>query len=76
MFPGVSNTRFGSYGDGAGVLLLHIDVFIKYLEIVRDCKTRPGLNHMEENVYKGLHDIPTLTEMAAMALYAQAVSKP
>jgi len=76
MFPDVSNTRFGSYGDGAGVLLLHLDLFIKYLEIVRDRKTRPGLNHMEENIYKGLHDIPTLTEMAALALYAQAVSKP
>lgn len=31
---------------------------------------------MEENIYKGLHNIPTLTEMAVLALYAQAVSKP
>ena len=31
---------------------------------------------MENNVYLGLHDIPTLTELAVLSLYSQAISHP
>ncbi|KAF8290388.1 hypothetical protein DL93DRAFT_2146671 [Clavulina sp. PMI_390] len=79
------NHRDNKHGEGDAVrfwfeeilgFLFMFPDWIEYLELVRDRKIRPGLNHMEDNVYKGLHDEPTLTEMAAMALYAQAISKP
>ena len=31
---------------------------------------------MEQNVYKALHDIPTLTELAALSLYSQSICIP
>jgi len=31
---------------------------------------------MEQNVYLGLHDVPTLTELAVLALYGQSISHP
>ena len=49
---------------------------MELLEQVRDAKVKPGFNHVEANVYKALHDVPTITELAAMALYGLAVSWP
>jgi hypothetical protein len=46
------------------------------MEWIKDGKDRPGFTNMEQNVYCGLQDIPTLTELAVLALYAQAVSHP
>lgn len=31
---------------------------------------------MESNIWKALHDIPTLTELCALALYGQAITHP
>lgn len=75
-FPDVSNTRFGSYGEAAVVLLVHLIHIRQYLENISYRKGTPGLNHMQANLKKALEDIPTLTELAALALYTLCVSRP
>ncbi|KAI9064676.1 hypothetical protein FKP32DRAFT_1611112 [Trametes sanguinea] len=66
-FPDTSNTCFSSHCTAATELLVHRMDYIRFLEVVRYRKEPPGFNNMEENVYKGLHDIPVLTELAAIS---------
>ncbi|KAI0354217.1 hypothetical protein OH77DRAFT_1549428 [Trametes cingulata] len=75
-FPDTSNTRYGSHCAAAAELLVHREDYLRFLEMVRDRKERPGFTNMEENVYRGLQDVPTITELAVLALYAQAVTHP
>ncbi|KAH9853437.1 hypothetical protein C2E23DRAFT_104115 [Lenzites betulinus] len=75
-FPDTSNTRYGSHCAAAAELLVHREHYLRFLEVVRDRKERTGFNHMEENVFRGLQDVPTLTELAVLALYGQAVTYP
>jgi hypothetical protein len=48
--------------------------FIAYLEYARLRKVKVHFSHMEQNLWKALHDVPTRTEFAVLALYSQAVS--
>ncbi|RPD67579.1 hypothetical protein L226DRAFT_436448, partial [Lentinus tigrinus ALCF2SS1-7] len=48
----------------------------RFLELVRDHKEKPSFTNIEQNVYNGLQDPSTLTELAVLALYAQAVTHP
>ncbi|TBU51131.1 hypothetical protein BD310DRAFT_835246 [Dichomitus squalens] len=75
-FPDTSNARFRSYGDAASVLVAYLHLFRKLLELIRDKKDSGQLNHLEENIYRGLHDYPTLAELCVLSLYSQAVGHP
>ncbi|KAI0026605.1 hypothetical protein K488DRAFT_65765, partial [Vararia minispora EC-137] len=75
-FPHTSNNRFGTHCQAASLLLLHLPLFLQFLELIRDKKDKMAFNNMENNIYHGLTDIPTLTELAVLALYAQSVSHP
>ena len=75
MFPDVSNIRYGCYGEAACVILLYRRHLIHYLEMIRDRKTLPGLNHLEQNVYNGLQDIPTIVELIPLAANTIAMSQ-
>ena len=75
-FPDTSNVRYQSHCDGGAVLIQYCKKFLEFLEFVRDSKEKPGLNNMEQNLYLALQDQPTLTELATLALYAQAISHP
>ncbi|KAF8869688.1 hypothetical protein BD779DRAFT_1614354 [Infundibulicybe gibba] len=75
-FPDTSNTRFQSHCDAAAELLVHLPLYLKFLLLVRDKKENRSFNHMESNVFKGLKDIPTLTEMCALTLYSLAITHP
>ncbi|RPD55279.1 hypothetical protein L226DRAFT_470707 [Lentinus tigrinus ALCF2SS1-7] len=75
-FPNTSSTRFGSYVEAAAELIVHRDLYLEFLELVHDKKDSRSFNHMENNVYRGLKDYPTLTELCVLALYGQVVSKP
>ncbi|EUC54483.1 hypothetical protein RSOL_052380, partial [Rhizoctonia solani AG-3 Rhs1AP] len=70
-FPDTSNTRYGSHSDAAAELLVHRDHYLNFLEHVRDAKATGEFVNMEKNIYSGLKDPATLTELAA-----QAFSKP
>ncbi|RDX45192.1 hypothetical protein OH76DRAFT_1486504 [Lentinus brumalis] len=75
-FPDTSNTRYQSHCVAAAELLVHLRHYIRFLEILRDRKAKPGFTNMEENIYRGLQCAKTLTELAVLALYAQAVTHP
>jgi len=75
-FPDTSNTRYQSYSEAAGELLTYRFDYLELLDEVRLSKTKPRLNHMEANLKASLEDNPTLTELAVLVLYAQAISHP
>ncbi|GJE89766.1 hypothetical protein PsYK624_058730 [Phanerochaete sordida] len=75
-FPDTSNTRYQSYCLASAELLTHRLIYIQFLELVRDKKDARNFNNMEANVYQGLHDLSTLTEMVVFAWYGEAISYP
>ena len=75
-FPDTSNTRFQSYCEAAAVLTVYHEPFLEYLEYAKQRKDKSCYSNMEENLVKALNDIPTRTELAVLALYAQSVSHP
>ena len=77
-FPDTSNTRYQSHTDGAVEILRHPGLYFDFLTFLENTKTStPGqLNHMEENIRRGLLDKPTLTEVIVLALYGEAFSAP
>lgn len=75
-FPGTSSTRYGSYAEAAAELIIRYDFYLQFLELVRDVKEKGTFTNIEDNIYRGLQDIPTLTEMCALVFYAQSVTHP
>jgi len=75
-FPDTSNNRFQSYCYASAALLLYLEFFQQFLEHLRITKQNGKLNHMESNLWKALHDSATLSELAILALYGEAVSYP
>ncbi|KZV81121.1 hypothetical protein EXIGLDRAFT_629009, partial [Exidia glandulosa HHB12029] len=76
-YPGTSNNRFQSYLVAAGILIYHLDGIRDFMEQVRLTKDKSAeFSNLEKNIVTGLTDIPTLTELAAIALYAEAISYP
>lgn len=73
-FPDTSNTRYGSYLAAAADVFLHLELYQKFMDYLRHFKSAP-LNHLKENILKGLKDAPTHTEMAVMALYRESISE-
>jgi hypothetical protein len=75
-FPDTSNNRFQSYCYASAALLLYLQFFRQFLDHLRITKQNGKLNHMESNLWKALHDPATLSELAILALYGEAVSYP
>jgi hypothetical protein len=75
-FPDTSNNRFQSYCYAAAALLLYLQFFQQFLEHLRITKQNGKLNHMESNLWKALNDPATLSELAILALYGEAISYP
>jgi hypothetical protein len=59
-FPSTSAIRYGSHCEAAGVLILYLPLFLEFLELVWSKKESGTLNHIENNVYIALQDIPTI----------------
>ena len=51
-FPDTSNTQYQSYCLAACALIVHLPLYISFLELIRDKKDSGLFNHMEQNVYK------------------------
>jgi hypothetical protein len=75
-FPDTSNTRYQSYGEAAAELITYTKEYLDLLNTVRLGKIKKVYNHMEANLVAALKDTATLTELAVLALYAQAISHP
>ncbi|KIJ30576.1 hypothetical protein M422DRAFT_267823 [Sphaerobolus stellatus SS14] len=69
-FPDTSNTRYQSHCEAAAELLVHRELYIAFLEEVKEKKDNRTLNNLELNVYQGLQDLPTLSVLAVLALFA------
>lgn len=75
-FPDTNNTRFGSVGRAAEFLLVYLQPTRDFIEGIKNRKKKPGWTNIELNLSRALHDIPTLSELAVLALYAQSVTRP
>src|SRR6266545_7957325 len=75
-FLNTSNNRFQLYCYAAAALLLYLQFFRQFLKHLWITKQNGKLNHMESNLWKALHDPATLSELAILALYGEAVSYP
>ena len=75
-FPGTSSTRYGSHAEAAAELIVRCEFYIQFLEVVRDLKEKQNFTNIEQNIYHGLQDDPTLTELCVLILYAQSITHP
>ncbi|KIJ32511.1 hypothetical protein M422DRAFT_265676 [Sphaerobolus stellatus SS14] len=75
-FQDTSNTRYQSHCEAAAELLVHREIYLAFLEEIKEKKENCTLNNMELNVYQDLQDLPTLSELTVLALFANTVSHP
>ena len=75
-FPDTSNTRYGSHCDAAAELIIHLETNIQLFELIHNGKTGYKLNNIEKNVFYGIQDNATLTELTTLAAYLQSISHP
>ncbi|KZV87342.1 hypothetical protein EXIGLDRAFT_620735, partial [Exidia glandulosa HHB12029] len=76
-FPDASNIRFQCYCSGSRVIIIHLSIFISFMEQIRDEKSKgPGWTNLELNIFLSLQDLPTQTELVVLALYAEAICHP
>jgi hypothetical protein len=75
-FPDVSNTRYQSFGRGAARLITYLDQHRLFMDFVKDSKSKRALNHLEQNVVKGLNCSKTVSQMVALVLFCMAVMHP
>lgn len=75
-FPDTSSVRYQSHCDAAAELLAHRALYISFLDDSRDKKQKRTFTNMESNVFHAIQDPSTLTELAVLALYGQAISVP
>ena len=55
---------------------MHLEKYIELLQLLHDAKSTPGFTNIELNLFKGLQDNLTLTELAVLGLYALAIGRP
>jgi hypothetical protein len=75
-FPNTSSTRYQSYYRAATVLICYRGDILDFLCQIALREESGKLNHLEQNVYDGLNDLPTLTEMCAAVHYSLAIAIP
>ncbi|KAJ7048607.1 hypothetical protein C8F01DRAFT_1276776 [Mycena amicta] len=75
-FLQTSKTRFGSHGEAAGKVLVHLELYRELLSHIKDKKKASSWTNIEANVDKALRDLPALTELCVMVLYQQAITHP
>lgn len=75
-FPDTSNTRYQSHCSAAAELIANRPLYIRFLVNVRDRKETMTFTNIKQNVYNGLHDIPTLAKLIILIVYSQAICHP
>ncbi|KAJ6449258.1 hypothetical protein C8R45DRAFT_849842 [Mycena sanguinolenta] len=75
-FPDTSNTWYQSHGRGGARLLSYLEEHRNFVNFVKDQKSKRTLNHMEQNIVKGLHCPKTIAQMIAFVLFCMAVMHP
>jgi len=72
-FSDTSNYHLQAYCNAAAALVLYRHHFIAFLENLQVNKQNSKLNHMETNLWNALHCDSTISELAVLAIYAEAV---
>jgi hypothetical protein len=75
-FPDTSSIRYHCFCAGAAELIAYTAEYIKFLEVIKMSKEKPGFNHMEANLWSALGDAKTKSELAVLAVYLCTVSAP
>ena len=75
-FPDTSNTCYQSHYGAAVELITNNNHYITFMEWIKNSKKKLGFMNMEKNIYEGLQDIPTQTELDVLTLYVQVISHP
>ncbi|KAI0751721.1 hypothetical protein C8Q80DRAFT_1218371 [Daedaleopsis nitida] len=65
---------FNSHGDASLVLVAYLPLWCELIEQVQDKKNSGQWNNMEEDFNRGIHNIPTLTELVVFCFYSELVS--
>jgi hypothetical protein len=76
VFPDTRNTCYGSHCLAACDLIANLDLYNEFMEAIQIQKEKQKLNHLEGNLAQALKDIPTITELAVLAMYHLAVTCP
>jgi hypothetical protein len=76
VFPDTSNVRYCSHCQAAIELLVNRHLYIRFLNELFNAKTKVGFTSIEQNLFDGLNDWATLSELAVLALYSQLISIP
>ncbi|KIJ31792.1 hypothetical protein M422DRAFT_266547 [Sphaerobolus stellatus SS14] len=73
-FPDTSNTCYQSHCAAAAELVVHLNFYRKYLELIKDWKESRMSNHLEHNLLIALMDIPTISELCVLAVFLICIS--
>ncbi|KAJ7310924.1 hypothetical protein DFH08DRAFT_718392 [Mycena albidolilacea] len=75
-FPDVSNTRYQSHGRGGARIIAYLKGHRDFMDFVKDNKQKRMLNHLEQNIVKGIHCPQTTSQIVALVLFCMAVMHP
>ncbi|KAE9401716.1 hypothetical protein BT96DRAFT_817577 [Gymnopus androsaceus JB14] len=75
-FPDTSSIHYQLYCNAAAELIVHLPLYIEFLELFRDKKDSMTWTNIEQNLYNTLHDLATLAELAVLAAYGEIISIP
>ncbi|KAF7378023.1 hypothetical protein MSAN_00226200 [Mycena sanguinolenta] len=75
-FPDTSNTRYQSHRRGGAQLLAYLEEHRTFMDFVKDQKSKRTLNHMEQNIVKGINCPRMIAQMIAFLLFCMAVMHP
>ncbi|KAJ7125578.1 hypothetical protein C8R43DRAFT_1090413 [Mycena crocata] len=75
-FPAVTSVRYQSFGLGMARILSDLPEHQAFMLFMKDRKEKRTLNHLEENICKGLNCSKTIAEMVAFVLYCMSCCHP
>ncbi|KAJ7692735.1 hypothetical protein B0H17DRAFT_1200311 [Mycena rosella] len=75
-FPDTSNTRYQSHGLGGARIISHLEKHRQFMQFVKDHKTKRTLNHLEQNIVKGLYCLKTLAQIVLLVLFCMSLMHP
>ncbi|KIJ34068.1 hypothetical protein M422DRAFT_263860 [Sphaerobolus stellatus SS14] len=75
-FPDTNNTWYQSHCQAAAELLVHLNFYRDYFNIMKDRKESRTHNHMEKNLQMVLEDLPTISKLCVLALFLLSISYP
>jgi hypothetical protein len=70
------NTHYGSHCLAACEIVLNLNLSVEFMGVICIQTEKQKFNHLEINLARALKDIPTITELAILAMYHLAIICP